>query len=455
VVRQGTGGRDWEECALTRQALMRMDILNLLRGRRQGGLCETEARYRLGVSSNLFSGVLPEGIYYPDYTTLEDHRPLEFISIAGRALAKPWKRCTILDVGCGEGTSTIAIGRTGARVIGIEGRPEVVARANYLRGRLGYTNVEFRTGDVLDRTLWEKADGVFASGLIHHLERPFRLMELIGEHCSELAYFCTHLAPRDEAQRAASFFASVLHEAGSVEFRGRALPGIRFAEGGDAREATRHRRRHPRAGIGNTYSWWPAEESFAAAMKEVGFPHMTLLAGNDHRLRYRLCFRRGGGGPAAGSEPPAYLWDGPERPSPEAALERTLASDISFLKAAAVSPALLGTWEMVERMRERLLLDGIRPSVAYLCGTQPAIRRVGDLETRPHDTMAKDRPEFVVIACDRIEDVRRHVGELVTLRTCQYSFTSFTLPEIREWPPLTDPVTGESLAARFSSGLSY
>jgi len=425
-----------------------MDIARFLRGGRGDGSCDAEARYRLGVSSNLFSGVLPEGIYYPDFTTLEDHRPLEFISIAGRALGKPWTRCTILDVGCGEGTSTVALGRTGARVIGIEGRPEVVARANYLRGRLGYTNVEFRTGDVLDAALWEKADAVFASGLIHHLAQPFRLMERIGEYCSGLAYFCTHLAPRDEAHRAVSFFANLLHEAGTVEFRGRTLSGIRFAEGGDARETTRRRRRHPRAGIGNTFSWWPAEESFAAAMKEVGFPHMTRLAGNDHRLRYRLSFLRGGGNPAAGAASPAYFWDGPARPSPELAAARVLAADIGFLARASISPAVMGPREVAERVCARLRAAGVRPSAAYLA--EPAAE-IKDVTSRPLAAMNGDGPEFVVIAADRMDDLRKCVGELVTLRSCRYAFTSFTQPEIREFPPLADPITGEPVADRFAA----
>jgi SAM-dependent methyltransferase len=414
--------------------------------------CEGDAKYRLGVSSNLFSGVLPEGIYYPDFTTLEDQRPLEFMSVAAQVLGKPWTRCTILDLGCGEGTSTIAIGRTGARVIGLDGRSEVIARANYLRDRLGYANVEFRTGDVLDSSLWEKADAVFASGLIHHLKQPFPLMELIGEHCSDLAYFCTHLAPRDEAHRSGSFFSNLLHHAGNVEFRGRSLPGVRFAEGNDAREKTWRRRRHPRAGIGNTYSWWPTEGSFAAAMKEVGFPVARRLAGNDHRLRYRMCYRRGGEVPVDVGPLRDYLWDSPERPAAEVAAKRTLTADIGFLKRAGISPAVLGTRRILERVCSRLLSEDIRPSVAYV---EPGPDGPSGIRTKPHAALAGDGPEFVVVAVDRIDELKKYLGELVTLRACRYAFTSFTLPEVREFPALTDPVTGEPVAGGVSSRFRY
>jgi len=434
----------------------------LLRRTGEAESCRPDARYRLGVSSNLFSGALPEGIYYPDFTTLHDHRPLEFISIAGQVLGKPWTKCTVIDVGCGEGTSTAAIGRTGARVIGIDGRPEVIARAKYLRDRLGYTNVDFRVGNVLDASLWEPADAVFVSGLIHHLQQPFQLMELIGRYCADLAYFCTHLAPADDAQRAASHFSKLLHEPGEVEFRGRGLQGIRFSEGGSARETGLRRRRHPRAGIGNIYSWWLTEESFNSAMNAVGFPRARRIAVNDHRLRYRLCFRRAGEIAAgAGDDHPPYLWDQPQRPSPESAAERARAADIEFLRKNRIDPAVLGHPETAARICSSLLAEGIRPAVIYPAGGGAAAPDLitGDGTFRPSvralASLARDGPAFIVLAVSRLDDLKSHIGDLVTLRACRYAFTSFTLREISEFPALADPVTGEPVADRFPSAMRY
>jgi SAM-dependent methyltransferase len=423
-----------------------MGLGKLFRRQQEAG-CDPETRYRLGVPSNLFSGVLPEGIYYPEYTSLEDYRPGEFISLAGQALGKSWRQCTVLDLGCGEGTSTVAIGRTGARVIGIDGRPEVLARGRYLRDRLGYTNVEFRPGSVLDASLWEKADAVYASGLIHHLEQPFRLMELIGQFCSDLAYFCTHLAPASEARRAGSFFAGLLHDAGAMEFRGRSLPGIRFSEGNDTREQTWRRRRNPRHGIGNSYSWWPTEESFVAAMKEVGFPAARRLFAHEYRLRHRLCFRRNGEIPGAGGERVSFLWNLPERPHPDAAAERSLAADTAFLARAGISPAVAGDPDMIERIVARLGAAGIRSSKTYLAG----VARQGGLP----EGLASDGPEFVVFATARFAQLKSWMTDLSTLRACRYAFSSFTLPEIREFPALVDPVTGEPVTSRFSSRFTY
>lgn len=417
-----------------------MNLKKLFGGRREG--CEPEARYRLGVPSNLFSGALPEGIYYPEYTTLEDYRPGEFLSLASQALGKPWRQCTVLDLGCGEGTSTVAIGRTGARVIGIDGRPEVLARGRYLRDRLGYANVEFRVGSVLDAALWEKADAIYASGLIHHLEQPFRLMELIGQYCSDLVYFCTHLAPGSEARRSASFFAHLLHETGVMEFRGRSYPGIRFSEGPDKREMTSQRRRNPRHGIGNSYSWWPTEESFIAAMKAAGFPVARRLFAHEHRLRHRLCFRRDGEIPGAGAQDGPFLWNLPERPHPEAAAERSLAADTAFLRKATISPVIAGEPEAVERVAARLGAAGIRSSRIYFAGA-------GGREGLSYERLAGDGPEFVVLATERFAQLKSWITDLSTLRACRYAFMSFTLPEIREFPALLDPVTGDPAASRF------
>jgi SAM-dependent methyltransferase len=419
--------------------MVRTILDTLLRRSGATGSCGAEARYRLGVSSNLFSGVLPEGIYYPDFTTLHDRRPLEFIAAAGPVLGKPWTKCTVIDVGCGEGTSTTAIGRTGARVIGIDGRPEVIARARYLRDRLGYTNVDFRVGNVFDASLWEQADAVFVSGLLHHLQQPFQLMELIGAHCADFAYFCTHLAPADEAQRSASHFSKLLSEPASLEFRGRRLQGIRFSEGGSGREKGLRRRRHPRAGIGNTYSWWPTEESFVNAMSAVGFPRAKRIAANDHRLRYRFCFRRAGEiATGASDERVPYLWDQPQRPSPESAVERARAADIDFLRKNRIAPAVIGDPEVAARVRGRLLAEGVHP------GT------IGELSS-----LVRGGPAFVVLAVNRMDDLKLHIGDLVTLRACQYAFTSFTLREMTEFPALADPVTGEPVADPHPSAMRY
>jgi SAM-dependent methyltransferase len=377
-----------------------------------------EARYRLGVSSNLFAEPLPEGIYYPDFTTHIDYRPPEFIGLFDAAKSKPWSKCTILDIGCGEGTSSVALGRTGARVIGIEGRPEVVRRAEYLRDRLGYTNVEFRTGSVLDPSVWEQADAAFVSGLIHHLAEPFQLIELLGKHVAEMAYFCTHLAPKDEGQRAASHFAALLQDPGWRQFRARSLPGIRFVESHDARERQSRRRRHPRAGIGNLESWWLAEESLLESMKAVGFGGQRCLYANEHRLRYRYCFARSAQVPPSPAGKVELLWPTPTAPAAGEAVARALAADIAYLRRRGVAPSVKGDPQAI-----------------------PAVTRMLQEARIGVSTSA----EYVVLANPEYEGIRRQIGELLTLRACRYAFTSFSMSCFGLAAEPVDPVTGDPL----------
>ncbi len=376
-----------------------------------------EARYRLGVSSNLFAEPLPEGIYYPDFAPLVDYRPPEFIALLDAAKTRPWSKCTILDVGCGEGTSSVALGRTGARVIGIEGRPEVVRRAEYLRDRLGYTNVEFRTGSVLDPSLWEQADAAFVSGLIHHLAEPFQLIELLGKHATDMVYFCTHLAPKDEAQRAASHFAALLKDPGFRQFRARSLPGIRFVEGHDARERQSSRRRHPRAGIGNLESWWLAEESLLEAMKAVGFGGQGQIYANEHRLRYRYVFARSAHAPQPAPKVD-LLWPSPGAPTAAVSAARALAADIAYLRAERIAPSVVGDPDAVPAISAMLEEAGIRVSRSS---------------------------KYVVLANRRYDGLKQKLGELLTMRVCRYAFASFSMAYFQVAPELLDPVTGDRL----------
>ncbi len=58
---------------------------------------------------------------------------------------------TVLDLGSGAGNDVFVarsfVGETG-RVIGIDMTPEMIERAEKNKGKLGYTNVEFRLGDI-------------------------------------------------------------------------------------------------------------------------------------------------------------------------------------------------------------------------------------------------------------------------------------------------------------------
>jgi trans-aconitate methyltransferase len=73
---------------------------------------------------------------------------------------KPGER--ILDLGCGSGQLTAKIAEAGARVIGIDLSPDMIAQA-----RANYPEVEFAIGDATSFELAEPVDAVFSNAVLH------------------------------------------------------------------------------------------------------------------------------------------------------------------------------------------------------------------------------------------------------------------------------------------------
>jgi trans-aconitate methyltransferase len=74
--------------------------------------------------------------------------------------AKPGER--ILDLGCGTGQLAGAIAKAGAKVIGLDLAPELLAAA-----RANFPDVEFREGDASNFTLDAPVDAVFSNAALH------------------------------------------------------------------------------------------------------------------------------------------------------------------------------------------------------------------------------------------------------------------------------------------------
>ena len=78
---------------------------------------------------------------------------------------------TILDAGCGTGEETLFLASLGpAEIIGIDMSEGSLDHARSMAEKHGLRNVEFRTGSVLDRTVFPDAlfDFVSSLGCIHH-----------------------------------------------------------------------------------------------------------------------------------------------------------------------------------------------------------------------------------------------------------------------------------------------
>jgi trans-aconitate methyltransferase len=72
----------------------------------------------------------------------------------------------ILDVGCGTGHLTNKIAAAGARVIGLDSSPEMIAT-----GRAAYPEVEFVLADASDFSFAEPFDAIFSNAALHWVER--------------------------------------------------------------------------------------------------------------------------------------------------------------------------------------------------------------------------------------------------------------------------------------------
>lgn len=68
----------------------------------------------------------------------------------------------IVDLGCGTGELTARIARSGARVLGLDASPEMVAAA-----RAAFPEIEFRVADAATFELDEPADAVFSNAALH------------------------------------------------------------------------------------------------------------------------------------------------------------------------------------------------------------------------------------------------------------------------------------------------
>lgn len=82
------------------------------------------------------------------------------------------KGCSILDVGCGVGTESLAFARMGARVQGIDVTPEYLSCANERLQLMARESlpVQFQYANVLDLEPVQPFDAVWLNQAYHHLE---------------------------------------------------------------------------------------------------------------------------------------------------------------------------------------------------------------------------------------------------------------------------------------------
>jgi SAM-dependent methyltransferase len=102
---------------------------------------------------------------------------------------------SVLDIACNEGYFLFEMLKRGARHgIGIEGRSENLAKAEFIKQRLGYANCEFRQADVLiDPYETQRHDVVLLLGIIYHVENPIGLIRKAAAAATRYLFVETQL----------------------------------------------------------------------------------------------------------------------------------------------------------------------------------------------------------------------------------------------------------------------
>lgn len=103
----------------------------------------------------------------------------------------------IIDLGCGTGSLTLEIAERGSEVLGIDGSPEMIARA-----RAKYPDLSFVVGDAAEFSVAEPYEAVFSNAALHWMPDPdaviarvYEALEPGGRFVAEMggAGNCAHL----------------------------------------------------------------------------------------------------------------------------------------------------------------------------------------------------------------------------------------------------------------------
>lgn len=163
---------------------------------------------------------------------------------------KPISELRILDLACLEGLYALEFAKHGAEVVGIEGRKENLAKAEFARDALELSRAEFFLDDVrnFSKEKYGEFDVILCLGILYHLDAPdvFEFMKNIAEASRRMVIFHTHVASAPKK---------------TADFDGRTYSGADFTEYTN----------DPWASIGNRTSFWLTKPSLLNFLARFGF----------------------------------------------------------------------------------------------------------------------------------------------------------------------------------------
>ena len=103
-------------------------------------------------------------------------------------------RFRLADLGCLEGGFAVEFARMGFRVMGLEIREANLAACGYVKANTNLPNLEFVRDDAWNIARYGTFDAVFCCGLLYHLDRPRRFLEILSRVVKRLLILQTHFA---------------------------------------------------------------------------------------------------------------------------------------------------------------------------------------------------------------------------------------------------------------------
>jgi len=195
-----------------------------------------------------------------DYQPLENIYLARILQIARDFLRNPLQKTRILDLACMEGLSSFEFALKGAKeVVGIEGRPVHVLKANAVKEALALNNINFFCDDVrnINKQKYGTFDLTLCLGIFYHLDSPdiFNFAEKMFEMTDSIAVIDTQFS---------------FHSNEEIEYN-----GIKYY-GGFAREdwlVSKEVRLNYgfEASLDNLRSFWLTKHSFLNLLMNMGF----------------------------------------------------------------------------------------------------------------------------------------------------------------------------------------
>jgi SAM-dependent methyltransferase len=105
-----------------------------------------------------------------------------------RLLGGDLTNSTVVDFACNHGYFSLEMAYLGAKqAVGVDMRPENIAKANFLKGYFGIENAVFLQQDIYALDPNAAYDVVFNLGVLYHITDPYRLMRLTYDLCRRFA----------------------------------------------------------------------------------------------------------------------------------------------------------------------------------------------------------------------------------------------------------------------------